>query len=82
MKPAGYEEGRKYPMITNIHGGPHAFYGNTFFHEMQVLAAKGYAVLFVNPRGSHSYSQTISQGNTTGSTRTISVSQVAPTAGS
>ena len=57
MKPAGYEEGRKYPMITNIHGGPHAFYGNTFFHEMQVLAAKGYAVLFVNPRGSHSYSQ-------------------------
>ncbi|WP_411842901.1 prolyl oligopeptidase family serine peptidase [Salinicoccus sp. HZC-1] len=57
MKPAGFEENRKYPMITNIHGGPHAFYGNTFFHEMQVLAAGGYAVLFVNPRGSHSYSQ-------------------------
>lgn len=57
MKPAGFEEGRKYPMITNIHGGPHAFYGNTFFHEMQVLASLGYGVLFVNPRGSHSYSQ-------------------------
>ncbi|GAB3056181.1 prolyl oligopeptidase family serine peptidase [Salinicoccus sesuvii] len=57
MKPAGFETGAKYPMITNIHGGPHAFYGNSFFHEMQVLAAKGYAVLFVNPRGSHSYSQ-------------------------
>lgn len=57
MKPAGFTEGGKYPMITNVHGGPHAFYGNSFFHEMQVLAAKGYAVLFVNPRGSHSYSQ-------------------------
>jgi len=57
MKPAGFEEGGKYPVITNIHGGPHAFYANTFFHEMQVLAALGYGVLFVNPRGSHSYSQ-------------------------
>lgn len=57
MKPAGFEEGARYPMITNIHGGPHAFYANTYFHEMQVLAAKGYAVLYVNPRGSHSYSQ-------------------------
>ncbi len=57
MKPAGFKEGVKYPMITNIHGGPHAFYGNTFFHEMQVMASLGYAVLFVNPRGSHSYSQ-------------------------
>src|SRR5699024_3028773 len=38
-------------------GGPHAFYANTYFHEMQVLAAQGYAVLYVNPRGSHSYSQ-------------------------
>ncbi len=57
MKPADYEAGGKYPMVTNIHGGPHAFYANTYFHEMQVLAAKGYAVLYVNPRGSHSYSQ-------------------------
>ncbi|MHC0551550.1 alpha/beta hydrolase family protein [Salinicoccus sp. CNSTN-B1] len=44
-------------MIVNIHGGPHAFYGHSYFHEMQVLAVAGYAVLFVNPRGSHSYSQ-------------------------
>lgn len=57
MKPAGFEDGKKYPLVTNIHGGPHALYGNTFFHEMQVLAAKGFGVLFVNPRGSHSYSQ-------------------------
>ncbi|CAD2074194.1 S9 family peptidase [Jeotgalicoccus meleagridis] len=57
MKPAAYKHGNSYPMITNIHGGPHALFANTFFHEMQVLAAKGYAVLFINPRGSHSYSQ-------------------------
>ena len=57
MKPAEFEEGAEYPMVTNIHGGPHAFYANTYFHEMQVLAAKGYSVLYVNPRGSHSYSQ-------------------------
>ncbi|CAM3280006.1 S9 family peptidase [Filibacter tadaridae] len=57
MKPAGYEEGQKYPLIIDIHGGPHAMFANTFFHEMQLLAAKGYGVLYVNPRGSHGYSQ-------------------------
>ncbi|MGM0753395.1 MAG: S9 family peptidase [Bacillota bacterium] len=57
MKPAGYEEGKKYPLIVEIHGGPHTMYGNTFFHEFQVLASKGYAVLYVNPRGSHGYGQ-------------------------
>ncbi|TQR19024.1 S9 family peptidase [Psychrobacillus vulpis] len=57
MKPAGYKKGEKYPLIVEIHGGPHAMYTNTFFHEMQLLAAKGYGVLYVNPRGSHSYSQ-------------------------
>ncbi|KKK34905.1 hypothetical protein WN59_04425 [Salinicoccus sediminis] len=57
MKPANFDEDGKYPVVTNIHGGPHAFYANTFFHEMQVLSSLGYGVLFVNPRGSHSYSQ-------------------------
>lgn len=58
MKPPHLENGQKVPMIVEIHGGPHAMYGFTFFHEMQVLAAKGYAVLFTNPRGSHGYGQT------------------------
>ncbi|KGR80001.1 S9 family peptidase [Ureibacillus manganicus] len=57
MKPAGFEEGKKYPLIVEIHGGPHTMYANTFFHELQLLAAKGYGVLYVNPRGSHGYSQ-------------------------
>ncbi len=53
MKPAGFEEGRTYPLVVQIHGGPHAAYGDTFFHEFQLLAARGYGVLFTNPRGSH-----------------------------
>jgi dipeptidyl aminopeptidase/acylaminoacyl peptidase len=57
MKPVGFIEGRKYPMLLYIHGGPHALYGNNFFHEFQVLAARGYVVLFTNPRGSSGYGQ-------------------------
>lgn len=57
MKPAGFVEGEKYPLIVEIHGGPHAMYANTFFHELQLLASNGYGVLYVNPRGSHGYSQ-------------------------
>jgi len=57
MKPAGYQDGRKYPLIVEIHGGPHTMYANTFFHELQLLTAEGYGVMYVNPRGSHSYSQ-------------------------
>ena len=48
---------QKYPLIVEIHGGPHTMYANTFFHELQLLAAEGYGVLYVNPRGSHGYSQ-------------------------
>lgn len=62
MKPAGYEKGETYPLIVEIHGGPHAMYANTFFHELQLLAAQGYGVLYVNPRGSHSYSQEFVDG--------------------
>lgn len=57
MKPVGYEEGKKYPLILEIHGGPHAMYANTYFNEFQILAAEGFAVLYVNPRGSHGYGQ-------------------------
>ena len=50
-------EGEKYPLIVEVHGGPHTLYANTFFHEMQLLASQEYGVLYVNPRGSHGYSQ-------------------------
>lgn len=52
MKPAGYEEGRSYPAILNIHGGPRTAFSDVFYHEMQVWAGAGYFVFFCNPRGS------------------------------
>jgi dipeptidyl aminopeptidase/acylaminoacyl peptidase len=57
VKPPGFDASRKYPLVLQIHGGPHAAYGNTFTHEFQWMAAQGYVVLFTNPRGSSNYGQ-------------------------
>ncbi|MFN2497576.1 MAG: prolyl oligopeptidase family serine peptidase [Pyrinomonadaceae bacterium] len=57
QKPPNFDSTRKYPLILNIHGGPHAAYGFIFDHEFQWMAAKGYVVLYPNPRGSTSYGQ-------------------------
>lgn len=57
QKPPGFDPKRRYPLILNIHGGPHAAWGFTFTHEFQWMAAKGYLVLYPNPRGSSSYGQ-------------------------
>ena len=57
MKPVGFTPGKKYPLILNIHGGPHTAYGYIFFHEMQLMAARGYVVVYPNPRGSTTYGQ-------------------------
>ncbi len=57
LKPAGFDASRKYPMILEIHGGPHIPYGYSFTHEFLWMAAKGYVVLYTNPRGSSSYGQ-------------------------
>ncbi len=53
--PPGYTEGRKVPLILEIHGGPFAAYGPHFSTDNQLYAAAGYAVLSANPRGSTSY---------------------------
>ncbi len=53
--PPGYVEGRRVPLILEIHGGPHTAYGPVFATDVQLYAAAGYAVLYVNPRGSTSY---------------------------
>jgi dipeptidyl aminopeptidase/acylaminoacyl peptidase len=57
QKPPDFDASKKYPLILNIHGGPHAAYGYIFDHEFQWIAAKGYVVLYPNPRGSTSYGQ-------------------------
>jgi len=57
QKPPDFDPHKKYPLILNIHGGPHAAYGFVFDHEFEWMAAKGYVVLYPNPRGSTSYGQ-------------------------
>jgi len=57
QRPPDYDKNKKYPLILNIHGGPHAAYGWVFDHEFQWMAAKGYVVVYPNPRGSTSYGQ-------------------------
>ncbi|MDF3041088.1 MAG: hypothetical protein K0Q71_3794 [Thermomicrobiales bacterium] len=51
-----------YPLVLHIHGGPHSAYSMVFNFELQHLAAQGYAVLFVNPHGSHTYGRHINTG--------------------
>ena len=57
QKPPNFDPHKKYPLILNIHGGPHVAYGHVFDHEFQWMAAKGYVVLYPNPRGSTTYGQ-------------------------
>ncbi|MGO4936138.1 alpha/beta hydrolase family protein [Fundicoccus sp. Sow4_H7] len=54
---APIEAKASHPAILYIHGGPQVAYGETFFHEMQWLAAEGYGVIMLNPRGGNSYGQ-------------------------
>jgi dipeptidyl aminopeptidase/acylaminoacyl peptidase len=62
MKPIGWREDRKYPLILSIHGGPHGMSGWAFNPTFQVYAARGYVVLYLNPRGSSGYGQRFSDG--------------------
>jgi dipeptidyl aminopeptidase/acylaminoacyl peptidase len=55
LKPHDFDPNRKYPLILQIHGGPQTQYGYGFFHEMQMLVAQGYVILYTNPRGSCGY---------------------------
>ncbi|PYT02422.1 MAG: peptidase [Acidobacteria bacterium] len=62
VKPLGWQEGKKYPLILSVHGGPAGQYGVDWFHEFQVYAAKGWAVFYCNPRGSTGYGQKFERG--------------------
>ena len=57
VTPPGFDEKKKYPMILEIHGGPFTNYGDRFSAEVQLFAAAGYVVLYINPRGSTSYGE-------------------------
>ena len=57
IKPPDFDPSKKYAFILDIHGGPHAMYGVGFQHEMQIQAARGFVVLYMNPRGSTGYGE-------------------------
>ncbi|MDH4271747.1 MAG: S9 family peptidase [Candidatus Aminicenantes bacterium] len=62
IKPADFEPGKTYPMLLWIHGGPWSMYSLAFNWAWQNFAASGYAVLFMNPRGSTGYGQDFVNG--------------------
>ncbi len=55
VKPPNFDPSRRYPLIMEIHGGPHGMYGVGFNYMFQNFAANGYLVLYTNPRGSTGY---------------------------
>jgi acylaminoacyl-peptidase len=57
VHPPDFDPAKKYPLVLEIHGGPFADYGDRFDFEKQVLASRGYVVLYINPRGSTSYGE-------------------------
>lgn len=68
VKPAGYVAGRRYPLLTIVHGGPAGVFTNSFtvrrgVYPVQLFAQKGYAVLLPNPRGSGGYGEAFRKAN-------------------
>jgi dipeptidyl aminopeptidase/acylaminoacyl peptidase len=57
VKPPGFDPAKKYPLLLEIHGGPFASYAASFAAEIQLYAAAGYIVLYMNPRGSTGYGE-------------------------
>ncbi|HEY7798755.1 MAG TPA: S9 family peptidase [Hyphomonadaceae bacterium] len=57
VRPPDFDPARKYPLLLEIHGGPHTAYGPVFAAEVQLFAAAGYIVVYANPRGSTSYGE-------------------------
>lgn len=62
IRPAVFDPAKKYPMVLYIHGGPWSMYSLAFNWDWQNFAASGYAVLFMNPRGSTGYGQDFVNG--------------------
>jgi len=66
LKPADFDGKKKYPLLLQIHGGPTAMWGPgeaSMWHEFQFFAARGYAVVFANPRGSGGYGREFQRAN-------------------
>jgi dipeptidyl aminopeptidase/acylaminoacyl peptidase len=58
--PADYVSGKTYPLLLNIHGGPHIMWGpgmKSMWHEWQLQAARGYIAFYCNPTGADGYGE-------------------------
>ena len=61
LKPPDFDPDRKYPVVLDVHGGPHGFHGFAFNPMQQALASHGFLVVYSNPRGSGSYGREFAQ---------------------
>ncbi|HET9268845.1 MAG TPA: S9 family peptidase, partial [Vicinamibacterales bacterium] len=55
VKPPAFDPSKRYPLVMEIHGGPHGMYNVGFNYMFQAFASRGYVVLYTNPRGSTGY---------------------------
>src|SRR5206468_3644823 len=62
LLPPGASREHKAPVILFIHGGPHSMFGLSFTATHQLLCARGFAILTLNPRGSNGYGQRFADG--------------------
>jgi dipeptidyl aminopeptidase/acylaminoacyl peptidase len=62
LRPVGNTpKGSNVPLILNVHGGPYAQFSPAWFHELQMYAARGFALAYINPRGSQGYDESFMQ---------------------
>ncbi|MBO0881703.1 MAG: S9 family peptidase, partial [Mycobacterium sp.] len=61
LRPPDFDPSRKYPLVLDVHGGPHGFHGYAFNVTQQMLASHGFVVVYSNPRGSGSYGREFAQ---------------------
>jgi dipeptidyl aminopeptidase/acylaminoacyl peptidase len=61
LKPADFDPSKRYPVVLDVHGGPHGNYGYTFNAGQQLMAAAGYVVVAANPRGSGTYGRVFAE---------------------
>jgi dipeptidyl aminopeptidase/acylaminoacyl peptidase len=55
LKPPNFDPSKRYPVVLEVHGGPHSYHGYGFNAIQQALASAGFLVVISNPRGSGSY---------------------------
>jgi dipeptidyl aminopeptidase/acylaminoacyl peptidase len=61
LLPPDFDPARRYPLVLDVHGGPHGYYGHLFNAVQQCLATNDIMVVYANPRGSSTYGRTFAE---------------------